>query len=108
MFRCVNPPPFDFHFFEAPRAFAVGSVIGVFSFLFCVSLSGTFERYIARLALDYVAPGYASHTASSRFVPRFSVRVVLACFSCFRVSLVSNYLLSDTQCPRVIGYSLAS
>ena len=60
-----------------PRAFGVGSVIGVlflFSFRFQVLSNGTFSRR----DLAGVAPGYASRTSSSSFNPRFRVRAVLA------------------------------
>ena len=62
-------------------------------------------EHCSTIALAYVAPGYASDTASSNFVPIFSLRVVLACFDYFRVPVFSD-LLCDPQCTRVFGFSV--
>ena len=73
-----------------------------------VSLSGTFEWYMSRLALPFVALDYANQTASSSLVPRFSVREVLDCLRLLSRNSFSDLLWSDSQFPRVIGFSLAS
>ena len=74
VFRYLTPPfgfLSRFLAFGVLRAFAVGRVVFLYSFVFQYEDLSASQWYIARLALVRVAPSFASDATSSSFVSRF-------------------------------------